>query len=79
MALVGQVVSEKKIFEIVDGRTDDGRTDAGSWPSYKPNGSGELTKSMDHEIKVKVSGSRCVLEEYVKHNYYARFEARSYH
>ena len=32
-------VSEKKIFEIVD----DGRTDAGSWPSYKLTfGSGEL-------------------------------------
>ena len=25
LALVGQAVSEKKIFEIVDGRTDDGR------------------------------------------------------
>ena len=32
---IGQAVSEKKIFEIVDGRRTDGRTDAGSWPSYK--------------------------------------------
>ena len=32
-----QAVSEKKIFEIVDRRTDDGRrrTDDGAWPSYK--------------------------------------------
>ena len=30
LAFIGQAVSEKKIFEIVDdGRTDDGRTDAG--------------------------------------------------
>ena len=50
MALVGQVVSEKKIFEIVDGRTDDGRTDDGWTPDHghpisspcEPNGSGEL-------------------------------------
>ena len=33
--LVGKAVSEK-IFETVDdGRTAGGRTDAGSWPSYK--------------------------------------------
>ena len=51
MALVGQAVSEKKIFEIVDGRTD-GRTDAGRTPDHghpisspcEPNGSGELKK-----------------------------------
>ena len=50
MALVGQAVSEKKIFEIVDGRTDDGRTDDGRTPDHghpisspcEPNGSGEL-------------------------------------
>ena len=50
MALVGQVVSEKKIFEIVDGRTDDGRTTDGRTPDHghpisspcEPNGSGEL-------------------------------------
>ena len=31
VTLIGQAVSEKKIFEIVDdGRTTDGRTDAGS-------------------------------------------------
>ena len=29
------MVSEEKIFEIVDGWTDAGRTDAGFWPSYK--------------------------------------------
>ena len=45
LALIGQAVSEKKIFEIVDdGRR---RTDAGPWPSYKLTlwafGSGELT------------------------------------
>ena len=50
MALVGQAVSEKKIFEIVDGRTTDGRTDDGRTPDHghpisspcEPNGSGEL-------------------------------------
>ena len=36
-------------------------------------------KSVDREIWVKVSGSRCVLEGYVKDNYYARFETPSYH
>ena len=45
MALVGQAVSEKKIFEIVDGRTDDGRTLDHGHPissPCEPNGSGEL-------------------------------------
>ena len=50
MALIGQVVSEEKIFEIVDGRTADGRTDDGWTPDHghpisspcEPNGSGEL-------------------------------------
>ena len=46
MALVGQAVSEKKIFEIVDGRrTDDGRTPDHGHPissPCEPNGSGEL-------------------------------------
>ena len=41
-AFIGQAVSEKKIFEIVDRR----RTDDGAWPSYKLTlwafGSGEL-------------------------------------
>ena len=31
-----------------------------------------LTKSMKCEMKVKGTGSRCVLVEYVKDNYYAR-------
>ena len=50
MALIGQAVSEEKIFEIVDGRTDGRRTDAGRTPDHghpisspcEPNGSGEL-------------------------------------
>ena len=45
MALVGQAVSEKKIFEIVDGRTTDGRTPDHGHPissPCEPNGSGEL-------------------------------------
>ena len=49
MALVGQAVSEKKIFEIVDGRTDDGRTPDHSHPissPCEPNGSGELKISV---------------------------------
>ena len=34
--LIGQAVSEKKKFEIVnDGQTDGRRTDAGPWVSYK--------------------------------------------
>ena len=49
MALVGLAVSEKKIFEIVDRRTD-GRTDDGRTPDHghpisspcEPSGSGEL-------------------------------------
>ena len=45
MALIGQAVSEEKIFEIVDGRTDDGRTPDHGHPissPCEPNGSGEL-------------------------------------
>ena len=45
MALIGQAVSEEKIFEIVDGRrTDDGRTPDHGHPissPCEPNGSGE--------------------------------------
>ena len=42
--MIGQAVSEKKIFENggrrttdgrTDGRTDDGRTDDGAWVYYK--------------------------------------------
>ena len=33
---------------------------------------------MDHKIKVKVSGSRYMLEGYVKDNYYAKFHTHSY-
>ena len=45
MALVGQAVSEEKIFEIVDGRTTDGRKPDHGHPissPCEPNGSGEL-------------------------------------
>ena len=45
MALINQTVSEEKIFEIVDGRTDDGRTPDHGHPissPCEPNGSGEL-------------------------------------
>ena len=45
MALIGQVVSEEKIFEIVDGRRTDGRTADHGHPissPCEPNGSGEL-------------------------------------
>ena len=49
MALIGQAVSEEKIFEIVDGRTD-GRTSDHGHPissPCEPNGSGELnTRNM---------------------------------
>ena len=38
-----------------------------------------LTKSMEGEMKVKGTGSLCVLLEYVKENYYARFHDCSYH
>ena len=69
MALVGQAVSEKKIFEIVDGRrTDAGRrTDDGRTPDHghpisspcEPNGSGELKMYRIYtgkpEIQVKTS------------------------
>ena len=36
-------------------------------------------KSMDREIYVKDTGSRCVLEGFVKDNYYTRFHSHSYH
>ena len=54
MALIGQAVSEKKIFENggrrTDGRTDDGRTlDHGHLISSpcEPNGTGELKMSLE--------------------------------
>ena len=49
MALIGQAVSEEKIFEIVDGRTTDGRTPDHGHPISSPcesNGSGELITKM---------------------------------
>ena len=36
-------------------------------------------KSVEREIKVKGTGSRCLLEVCVKGNYYARFYTPSYH
>ena len=57
MALVGQAVSEKKIFEIVDGRTDEGRTpDHGHLISSpcEPNGSGELIKAVRHNAPLSL-------------------------
>ena len=36
-----------------------------------------LTKSVEREIKVKGIRSRCLLEECVKDNYYARFHPHS--
>ena len=36
-------------------------------------------KSMKREMKVKGAGSWCVLVEYVKDNYYARFNDLMYH
>ena len=55
MALVGQAVSEKKIFETVDGRTDGRRTDGRRTADRghpisspcEPNGSGELINIVD--------------------------------
>ena len=38
-----------------------------------------MTKSVEHEMKVKGTGSRCLLEECVKDNNYARFHPHSYH
>ena len=38
-----------------------------------------LTMSVECEMKVKGTGSRCRLEECVKDNYYARFYFHSYH
>ena len=43
----------------------------------------DLTQNFDKvsggEIKVKGTRSRCILEECVKENYYARFHPHSYH
>ena len=38
-----------------------------------------MTKSAESEMKVKGTGSRCLLEECVKDNYYGRFHLHSYH
>ena len=38
-----------------------------------------LTNSLEREMKVKGTGSRCLLEECVKDNNYARFHSHSYH
>ena len=38
-----------------------------------------LTKSVEHKMKVKGTGSRCLLQECVKDKYYARFHLHSYH
>ena len=38
-----------------------------------------LTKSVEREMKVKCTRSRCLLEGCVKDNYYARFHLDSYH
>ena len=56
MALVGQAVSEKKIFEIVDGWTDGRTTDHGHPISSpcEPNGSGELKIVLPHKTEVQV-------------------------
>ena len=46
LAAIGPVVSEEKSFEIVDGRTDDGRTTEPAYTISSPGafGSGELNK-----------------------------------
>ena len=36
-----------------------------------------LTKSVEREMKVKGTGSRCLLQECVKDKYYARFHLHS--
>ena len=38
-----------------------------------------LKKSVEREMQVKGTGSWCVLVEYVRKNYYARFHDPSYH
>ena len=38
-----------------------------------------MTKSVEREMKVKCTRSRCLLEGCVKDNYYARFHLHSYH
>ena len=64
MALVGQVVSEKKIFEIVVGRTTDGGTPDHGHPissPCEPNGSGELINSCLGRIIVREGGVKSML------------------
>ena len=38
-----------------------------------------MTKSLEREIYLKGTGSKCVREEYVEDIYYAMFDTRSYH
>ena len=46
-----------------------------NFPDSKQN----IDKVTKREMKVKGTGSRCLLEECVKDNYYARFHPHSYH
>ena len=56
--LIGQAVSEEKIFEIVDGC----QIDTGAWVYYKspcePNGSGELRSVVFHRVVQKAKHSQ---------------------
>ena len=76
MALVGQAVSEKKIFEIEDGRTDGRKTDDGRTTDHghpisspcEPNGSGELknaTKILKIGQQMKILCQKIVLNRAV--------------
>ena len=38
-----------------------------------------ILESVEREMKVKGTGSRCLLQECVKDKYYARFHLHSYH
>ena len=69
MALVGQAVSEKKIFEIVDGRTDGRQTTDGRTPDHghpisspcEPNGSGELKMNLYYEFNIIIGLNRQII------------------
>ena len=57
MALIGQAVSEKKIFENGGRRTDDGRTPDHGHPissPCEPNGSGELKRARSLKFRIKI-------------------------
>ena len=75
---IGTVVSEKIQFEFCMYTTLGHKVNKNSAEVDITPAFGEITtKSVESEIKVKGTRSRCLLEDCVKDNYYARFHPHS--